>query len=460
MLHQIKKLVPNVWLDIYHKILAKISAFWYGHPSEKLIVIGVTGTNGKTTTAYLIAKALEAEGAKTGCASSALFKVADREWLNETKMTMLGRFGLQKLLKQMVDVGCKYAVIETSSQGILQHRHEQVAYDIGVFTNLTPEHIEAHGGFENYKQAKIKLFKHIVELPLKVIDWQRVPHAVVLNRDDEHAADFAVPGMQEVVWYGLGQGSEVKAENIQESANGVTFDLSVIPAQAGIQGRMDPRIREDDKREVRLNLMGRVNVYNALPALAVAKILRVDLRQAIAKLGEITNMPGRFERIEEGQPWQVIVDYAPEPASLGKLYETIKVLGPKRIIHVLGSCGGGRDVARRPILGSLAAQNSQIVIVTNEDPYDDDPMQIIEQVAEGARQNNKKDNQDLFLILDRRQAIQKAMDLSQAGDLVILTGKGSEQRICVANGKKLPWDEREAARQAIRQTIAERAQRA
>ena len=440
MIHQIKKLVPNAWLDIYHKILAKISAFWYGHPSEKLIVIGVTGTNGKTTTAYLIAKAMEAEGAKTGCASSALFKVADREWLNETKMTMLGRFGLQKLLKRMVDAGCKYAVIETSSQGIMQHRHKQVAYDIGVFTNLTPEHIEAHGGFENYKQAKIKLFKHIVELPLKVIDWQRVPHAAILNRDDEHAADFAVPGMQEVVWYGLGQGSEVKAENIQESANGVEFKIDGI--------------------DVKLHLMGRVNIYNALPALAVAKILRVDLRQAIAKLSEIKNMPGRFERIEEGQPWQVIVDYAPEPASLSKLYETVKVLRPNRIIHVLGSCGGGRDVARRPILGSMAAQNAQIVIVTNEDPYDDDPMQIMEQVAEGARQNNKKDGQDLFLILDRRQAIQKAMDLAQAGDLVILTGKGSEQRICVANGKKLPWDEREAARQAIRQTIAERTQRA
>ncbi len=455
MIHQIKKLIPNAWLDIYHKILAKISAFWYGHPSEKLIVIGVTGTNGKTTTAYLIAKALEAEGGKTGCASSALFKVADREWLNETKMTMLGRFGLQKLLKQMVDAGCKYAVIETSSQGIVQHRHEQVAYDIGVFTNLTPEHIEAHGGFENYKQAKIKLFKHIVELPLKVIDWQRVPHAAILNRDDEHAADFAVPGMQEVIWYGLGQGSEVKAEHIQESASGVEFKVDGI--------------------DVKLHLMGRVNIYNALPALAVAKILRVDLRQAIAKLGEIKNMPGRFERIEEGQPWQVIVDYAPEPASLSKLYETVKVLQPKRIIHVLGSCGGGRDVARRPILGSMAAQNAQIVIVTNEDPYDDDPMQIIEQVAEGARHpvrisnlesrisgtgHEKKDNQDLFLILDRRQAIQKAMDLAQAGDLVILTGKGSEQRICVANGKKLPWDEREAARQAIRQTIAERTQRA
>ncbi|MFA6099467.1 MAG: UDP-N-acetylmuramoyl-L-alanyl-D-glutamate--2,6-diaminopimelate ligase [Patescibacteria group bacterium] len=479
MLHRIKilieKLAPNAWLDVYHKILAKMSSFWYGHPSRELVVIGVTGTNGKTTTAYLLAKALGADGSKTGCTSTALFKIADKEWLNATKMTMLGRFALQKFLRQIVDAGCKYVVIETSSQGIIQHRHEQVAYDIGVFTNLTPEHIEAHGGFENYKQAKIKLFEHIAGLPPKKINGQVVPRAFVLNVDDQYAKDFALKGSQ-AIWYGLGQGADLKAENIHESADGVSF---VIPASSVIlnvgEESAEPTniskesdgslssalgLHRDDKVEVNLKLLSRVNVYNALATLAVCRVLGVDLKAAAQKLGEIKNMPGRFERIEQGQPWMVMVDYAPEPESLKRLYEEVKLLNAKRIIHVLGSCGGGRDVARRPVLGKLAAQNAAYVIVTNEDPYDDDPMEIIHQVAEGARQGGKKEGEDLFLILERGQAIQKAMDLAEPGDLVLLTGKGSEQRMCVAGGKKIPWDDREAAKDAIKQTIAERAQRA
>lgn len=434
----IEKIMPSSWLDAYHKILANLSAFIYDYPSQKLIVIGVTGTNGKTTTAYLIAKALEAEGSKTGCTTTAIFKIADKEWLNNTKMTMLGRFALQKHLSQMVKAGCKYAVIETSSQGIMQHRHEQIAYDIGVFTNLTPEHIEAHGGFENYKQAKIKLFKHMAALPPKIINGQTIPRTLVLNSDDQYAKDFIVPG-PEIVWYGLGQ-ADLKAENIGESADGVAFNVADVAVQ--------------------LKLMGRVNVYNALASLAVCKTLGIDLKSAAQKLGQIKNMPGRFEKIEAGQPWKVIVDYAPEPESLKRLYEELKVIGAEKIIHVLGSCGGGRDAARRPVLGKLAAENAAFVVVTNEDPYDDDPMEIINQVAEGAKQGGKREGENLFLILDRAQAIQKAMDLAAPGDLVLLTGKGSEQRMCVAGGKKIPWDDREAAKLAIQQTIARQAQTA
>ncbi|MDD5438222.1 MAG: UDP-N-acetylmuramyl-tripeptide synthetase [Patescibacteria group bacterium] len=442
MLHGIKvfieKIAPASWLSFYHKILANLAAFIYDYPSQKMVIVGVTGTNGKTTTAYLIAKALEADGSKTGCTTTALFKIADKEWLNDTKMTMLGRFALQKYLSQMVKAGCKYAVIETSSQGILQHRHEQIAYDIGVFTNLTPEHVEAHGGFENYKQAKIKLFKHLAALPPKKINGQTVSRALVLNQDDQHAQDFVVPGPQ-IVWYGLNQGA-LKAANVNDSAEGISFALADL--------------------SVRLQLMGRVNAYNALAALAVCQVVGIDLKAAAQKLGEIKNMPGRFEKIEAGQPWKVIVDYAPEPESLKRLYEELKVMRSGKIIHVLGSCGGGRDVARRPVLGQLAAQNADYVIVTNEDPYDDDPMQIIQQVAEGAKQGGKREGENLFLILDRAEAIQKAMSLAEPGDLVLLTGKGSEQRMCVAGGRKIPWDDREAARQAIKSAIARQAQTA
>ena len=154
MIQLIRNITPSIVIDCYHRTLSWFAAVWYGHPSRELIVVGVTGTNGKTTTAYFIAKALEATGERSGCTTTALFKIGTKEWLNDKKMTMLGRFQLQKMLRDMVSAGCRYAVIETSSQGIVQHRHRHIAYDVAVFTNLTPEHVEAHGGFEKYKQAK------------------------------------------------------------------------------------------------------------------------------------------------------------------------------------------------------------------------------------------------------------------------------------------------------------------
>ena len=458
MLHELKSKIPMSWLDVYHRILAKTAAFLYGNPSRELVVIGVTGTNGKTTVAYLIAKILESDGSKTGCTTTALFKVADREWLNDSKMTMPGRFRLQKMLRQMVQAGCRYAVIETSSQGIIQHRHENIAYDIGVFTNLTPEHIEAHGGFENYKKAKIKLFEHIAGLPSKMIDGQKIPRAAVLNRDDDHAADFAVPGLTTIVWYGVGQPADLQAADVSETTEGVSFRLITHPPSAPSLNLREGGVSYE--ATVSLQLMGKVNVYNALAALSTASICGQDLAAATRKLSEVKAMPGRFERIEEGQPWTVIVDYAPEPESLARCYETVRILAPRRIVHVLGSCGGGRDVSRRPVLGRMAAENADVVIVTNEDPYDDDPQAIIDQVAQGAKSQGKQDGADLFRVLDREQAIGLAMRQAGPGDLVLLTGKGSEQRICVAGGRKIPWDEREAARRAIRQAVAERAQKA
>jgi len=434
MLHQLKNLIPQGLKDVYHLLLSYSAAILYGHPSRQMVVIGVTGTNGKTSTAYMIAKALEADGAKTGCTTTAIFKVAEKEWLNNTKMTMLGRFQLQKLLREMADAGCTYAVIETSSQGITQHRHQNIAYDIGVFTNLTPEHIEAHGGFENYKQAKVQLFKHIAALPPKQLNGKFAPRASILNFDDEHFGNFKVAGLENVITYGEGDGADVRAQNIIEATDGTSFMV--------------------EGKEIKSNLMGRVNVLNSLAALSVAKVCGVDLDLGIKKLESIKNLPGRFEIIDEGQPYTVIVDYAPEPASLSKIYETIKALNPNHLIHVLGSCGGGRDVARRPILGKMAADTADTVIITNEDPYDDDPRQIINDVARGAKEHGKIENQNLFLIEDRKEAINKAISLAEPGDIVLLTGKGSEQAICIAGGKKIPWDEREVAREAIKNHIA------
>ncbi len=210
--------------------------------------------------------------------------------------------------------------------------------------------------------------------------------------------------------------------------------------------------------EVDLKLLGEFNVSNALCAIAAAKLLGVSIEQSAAALERVTEMPGRVEFIEEGQPFKVLVDYAPEPVSLGKLYELLAFIPHRRLIHVLGSCGGGRDKARRPILGRMAAEHADVVIVTNEDPYDENPMEIIDAVAAGAnaaiQKGRAKVHRDqLYRILDRREALRLAVSLADPGDLVLATGKGSEQAICVAGDRKVPWDERAVLRELLKNSF-------
>lgn len=433
---RVKHFLPRNVLDRYHFFLANLASWIYRHPSRELIVIGVTGTNGKTTTSYAIAKALEASGEKTGCTTTAILKIGEREWLNDTKMTMPGRFFLQRMLRQMVREGCRYAVIETSSQGIVQHRQLGIRYDIAVFTNLTPEHIESHGGFENYKKAKRVLFEYLTSLPPKKIHNQSVPRAAVLNAESEYAEYYgAIPNLTNIHWYGIEKGSGLKAAHLELLPQGSRAEVNGYP--------------------MHLSLPGRYNVENMLAALSVCQVLGVPLEAAIKRLEKIQGLPGRFERVTLGQPWTVIIDYAPEPESLKQFYGALASVPHKRLIHVLGSCGGGRDVARRPILGRMAGEKADYVIVTNEDPYDDNPEQIIDDVAAGALAAGKVEGVTLYKILDRKEAIAKAMKLALPEDLVVITGKGCETWMCVANDVKLPWNEREAAEVGIRAALQE-----
>ncbi len=437
LLYRLKSRIPAKWLLPYHYGLARFAAFFYGHPARKLVVIGVTGTNGKTTTSYLIAKALEASGYPTGCTTTALMKVGGKEWINRTKMTMPGRFFVQHMLRDMVNAGCKFAVIETSSQGLVQYRHLGVEYDVAVFTNLTPEHLESHGGFEAYKQAKAALFKAVADAPRKIVNGTPVPKAFVLNRASDHADFYASQGPEvEKLWYGLQEKEEdLVATDVVYQAKSTTCRV--------------------EGASLSLSLPGKHNLENGLAALAVCRVLGVDLKAAAKKLSEVPGVPGRLERVEAGQPWTVIIDYAYEPEALQKCLDALKVIPHKRLIHVLGSCGGGRDVSRRPLLGAFAAKQADIAIVTNEDPYDEDPQGIIDQIVAGAVAEGRRQNDDgIYSIIDRQMAINKAMELAQPGDLVLLTGKGCEPWICVADGKKLPWDERAAAEQAIKIALA------
>lgn len=430
----IKKIIPKSFLGQYHKSLAILADIFYGRPSGRMIVIGVTGTNGKSTTTLLVAKILEEAGFKVGATSTAMFKVADREWLNNKKMTMLGRFALEKLLQDMVRADCRYAVVETSSEGIKQYRHRGINYDVAIFTNLTPEHIESHGSFANYKKAKLELFARLAKLKKKKLADQMISKTIIANIDDEHGTDFLSFPVDRKIAFGIAnQQAEIKAENISFSESGVSFDCG--------------------GERFELKLFGKFNVYNCLAAIAAAQSQGIGLDVCRQALQKVVSVPGRMEFVEAGQDFKVLVDYAPEPESMRQLYQTIrdhKMAASGKIIHLLGSCGGGRDKSRRPVLGRLAAEYADIVIVTNEDPYDDDPAEIIDQVAAGAMAAGKILDKNLFKVLDRREAIERAVELAREGDLVLLTGKGCEQAICVADGKKISWDEREEVKKAIK----------
>jgi len=330
----------------------------------------------------------------------------------------------------MVKAKCKYAIIETSSEGIKQYRHLGINYDIVVFTNLTPEHIESHGGFENYKQAKGKLFKHLTKHKTKTIDGQKIIKTIVVNVDDKHAKYFSSFPADKKISYSIKNPSNFQATDIELRSNGSIFSVN--------------------KVQYKSNLYGHVNIYNELAAIAVVKSLGLDDEQIKHGLMKFNSMPGRFEFIDSQKPFKIMVDYAPEPESMRQLYETIQIFNFKNIIHVLGSCGGGRDVARQPVLGKFAGTHAQYVIVTNEDPYDDDPIKIIDNVASGAIEAGKILDQNLFKIYDRQEAMAHAISLAKEDDLVLITGKGCEQFICVANGKKIPWDDREVVRELLK----------
>ncbi len=425
---KIKKIIPKQWLSGYHLVLARVAAWLYNRPSEKLVVIGVTGTNGKTATTNFISQYLECLGFKTGLASTINFKVAEKTWLNDKKMTMLGRLQTQKLLAQMVRVGCQYAVIETSSQGIDQHRHKGINYDVVVFTNLTPEHIEAHGGWENYRAAKEKLFYHLSNSSRKKIGQKTIDKIIITNADDEETKRLREIKSDKTITYGFVKQADLFGEGLKQEQDSVVFYLN--------------------KQKIENKLFGRFNGYNLLAALATASALGLDLKKAVNC--QIKALPGRQEWIECGQDFRVMVDYAPEPESLKQLYQNIKEVSYNKLIHVLGSCGGGRDKARQPILGKMAGETADIIIVTNEDPYDDDPQEIIDNVASGAVAAGKREGQTLYKILDRKEAIKKALEIAQTNDLLLITGKGSEQYICVADGKKIPHDDREVVKEFLK----------
>ncbi len=459
----LRKIIPKPLLRFYHWTLAGLAAFLYGNPSNKLTVIGVTGTTGKTTTCNLIYQILQKSGKKCAMMTTANFALDSKEWISKYKQTMLGRFKTQKFLKKAVKAGCKFCVIEVTSQGIEQYRHKGINFDCGVFTNLFPEHIEAHGGFENYKKAKLKFFKVVKD-------------KIVANADSKYAPEFLDFLVREKLTFGIkNENCNFRAMNIKTEGTGVKFQILNDKCKMDNQCEMS---NIKNNIDFVLNMSGEYNVYNALSAISVCSLYKISLEKCAEILKTVKLRLGRMEFIEEGQDFKVIVDYAFEPVALENVYKTVqKIKNNGKIISVLGSTGGGRDVARRPKLGELAAKYADIVIVTNEDPYGDDPKEIIDQVAQGvidfSNVNNfsnkisnksnaisnampKRLDENLFKVLNRREAISLAIKKAQASDVVLITGKGCEQMIMtgpVGSGKGIEWDDRVVAREELKKTL-------
>ena len=415
----------------YHGFLSYLANIWFGRPSDKLIVFGVTGTNGKSTMVNLLARILLESGAKVGYTSTVTININGTEQLNTAKMTMPSGWLLHKWMRQMVNTGCRYAILEVSSEGLSQHRHKAINFDVAVFTNLTPEHIESHGSFENYKQAKGLLFASLKKFPISNFKSQIYPEirkTIVTNADDSNSEYFKSFSADRYISYGVKTPADFKANGFKNSLKGVELSIQNV--------------------DIHLQLKGRFDVYNALCSIAAASAVGVDLQTSKIALEKIPVVPGRVEVIQN-QPFMVVVDYAYEPEEMRQLYETVNTWPHRRIIQVLGPTGGGRDKARISVLGRMAAENAELVVITTDDPYDEDPDKLAGGMRQAALAAGKSLGQNLFVVLDRRAAIMKAFSLASQGDLVLITGKGADQKMAVAGGKYVDWDDRKVAREEL-----------
>ncbi len=432
-MNSIKSKIPDFIKVPGHFMRSHLAAISNGYPAKKMIVVGITGTKGKTCTANFVWSVLHAGGYKAGLISTAIIRFGSDEELNPYHMTMPDAFIVQNTLKKMKDQGIEIVVIEMTSEGMKQFRHAGIPIDFAIFTNLSPEHLPSHkNNFEVYKKAKSKLFTSFGDGHKKLRGFS-VPKTIIANSDNEHADYYLSFDADKKISFGVTNG-EVKAENILSDKNGVSFEIN--------------------SEKYNISILGAFNVYNALPAIIVGNILNIPTEKIKKGLVSLAVIPGRMEEINEGQNFTLFVDYAHEPVSINAVLtasEAIKKPDSK-IIILFGAEGGGRDTRKRLPMAKLCAQMADFVIVTDVDPYNDDPQKIIDDVSLMVELSGKIRNKNLFAILDRKEAIEKALSLASNNDIVIITGKGAEQSM-VTNKGTIPWNEREIVRNLLKKLL-------
>lgn len=405
-MRKLKKLIPEPLLSLYHLALAFVGALLYQYPSRSIVVIGVTGTKGKSSTAEYVNAIFEAAGHTTAVAGSIRIKVGDVSEPNAGR-SMPGRFFLQRFLRRAVDAQCDVAIIEMTSEGARQHRHRAIDLDALIFTNLAPEHIESHGSLEKYADAKYSIGMQLARSAKR-------PRAMIANANDAQSPRYLALPVEAAVGFSLS-----KQMPWSTSENGGHFTYEGI--------------------DIRVHLPGEFSLNNALAAAEVAHALGIDAAMIKKGIENVTRIPGRAEEIDAGQNFKVVVDYAHTPDSLEALY---KAYGNMRKICIVSSTGGGRDTWKRPVMGTVADTYCDLVIVTDEDPYDEDPRAIMEAVASGMKRAP-------LIIADRRAAFAHAFENAREGDAVLITGKGTDAYIHGANGTNTPWSDAEVAREEL-----------
>ena len=428
--------VPQLLVDSSRRALAVAASWFERDPSHDLGIVGITGTDGKTTTSYLVRSMLQAAGLPTGMLGTIDTVVGGHSLGNPGRATTPEAPELQELLRRMVDAHDRWAVLEATSHGLAQERVGEVAWDVAVHTNVTHEHLEFHGTTEAYRAAKRRLFEQLVMGPANP-DKGYGKHAVI-NLDDPFAPIFTTAAHDSgATLHGYGADpsgdAPIRATAVRER-DGLEIDVRT------------PRWQE----RVRIRLAGRFNVHNTLAAIGVGEALDLDPAAMRAGLEALERVPGRMETVDRGQPFRVIVDYAHTPDALAKALDALRPLAGAdggRLICVFGSAGD-RDVAKRPMMGRVAGERCRLVVVTDEDPRSEDRMAILDAIAAGAERAGKVRGRDLLLIADRATAIATALDEARAGDVVVLCGKGHERTIEMADGP-VAWDEAAAAGAAL-----------
>jgi UDP-N-acetylmuramyl-tripeptide synthetase len=408
---------PWVQVPDARAALALLSAAVLGDPAQSLRLVGVTGTNGKTTTTYLIDAALRAAGHTVGLIGTVHYRIGAR--LVEASRTTPESSDLQALFRQMVAEGCTDVVMEVSSHSLALKRVHGCAFQVAVFTNLTRDHLDFHGDMESYFAAKRRLFD----------TYLREDGHAVINADDDRAAALTTASRGRVWTYGLEKRADVSASGIALSLKGTRFRTRT------------PRGEFD----VETPLIGRFNVENFLAGLTAALALDVDPAVALRGLLTMTGVPGRLERVNAGQDFAVIVDYAHTDDALKNLLETVRELKPRRLITVFG-CGGDRDRTKRPLMGAVASRLSDVVVVTSDNPRSEPPEAILDEIQRGMPNGPRAGER--YAIVDRREAIGRALEMAGPGDAVVIAGKGHET-YQVLRDRTVPFDDRQVARELI-----------
>lgn len=431
----IKLLIPD-WLltrfrPIWHGTLAYKASWWYGRPSQKLIVIGVTGTAGKSTTVAMLAHILNSVGRKCGYITTVSFFDGENDFLNKHGLSMPSGPKLQHALHQMLEKGCRYAIIECTSEGLHQNRHRGINFDMVLFTNLTRAHLESHGSFGNYQQAKGKLFDVLSRYQRKSFFPKKI---MGVNLDDPMSGYFlSFPADSK---FGVSF-AKLDASGLEKK-----FWAESIQTGAALQFTMDGS-------HFYLPILGEFNSKNAALAAATANMLGVITPEAAKALATFHGVRGRMESILGTRDFSIIVDYGCEPASFRAALEATAQMPHNRIIHVFGSTGGHRDKEKRFEFGKTSAQFADYIIITNDDVYNSDPQEIANNIEEGLA-TFKLRHPPHEVILDRKRAIQKALSIAQKDDIVLITGKGSEQFLVLPGNKRIEWDDVRIVREILK----------